>query len=362
MKLKKYPYILGFVVLSTQQIYAGSYFTSSNQDFKRYSISFGWLHAHPTGKANDVQVQTAVNANTSYAVGDVSTQTVLDAIDRSTTQGENAYIAIKALQGFGLNGLPAALSGNTVLSQPTSWSNPNTGLEVDDIDTVGLLFNYYVNDNVSIEIKGGFPPKVKAKGIGQVNAPVKGHVNLPAASAPLVGTSTIPVAQQIPVTNLEQSQHAVEARAWLPAIEAHYQFGQSGINKFRPYIGAGVLYGHLQNIKLNTGVQQDLILAGHRVQNILDGRAGDGLAGATSSANPVVKVKAKDSFSPIVTLGFNYDFNPNWFGVASVSYSKMDFDVTVDVHDSATGNNLIKGTTKVDVDPIITYLGIGYRF
>jgi outer membrane protein len=50
-----------------------------------------------------------------------------------------------------------------------------------------------------------------------------------------------------------------------PAIEAQYQFGKSGVNKFRPYLGVGLMYAHFNDIKLNE-IRSDLISAGHMIQ------------------------------------------------------------------------------------------------
>ena len=54
-----------------------------------------------------------------------------------------------------------------------SWSSAGTGLESDDVDTVGSLFNYYLDDNWSVEFKAGMPPKVDIMAKGQVFAPLK---------------------------------------------------------------------------------------------------------------------------------------------------------------------------------------------
>lgn len=39
-------------------------------------------------------------------------------------------------------------------------------------------------------------------------------------------------------------------------------------------MGGGIVYGHFNKLKLDSGVNQDLINAGHMVQNVLDGQAG----------------------------------------------------------------------------------------
>lgn len=127
-------------------------------------------------------------------------------------------------------------------------------------------------------------------------------------------------------------------------------------------MGAGVMYAYFNELEMNSGIESDLIKAGHMIQNIHDGKAGAALDGKTSSAKPIVKLEATDTFAPIVTLGATYDFNPNWFAVGSVSYSKMNSEAKIYVTDQNTGKELIKANTKIDIDPLITYLGVGYRF
>lgn len=76
----------------------------------------------------------------------------------------------------------------------------------------------------------------------------------------------------------------------------------------------------------------------------------------------LVKLEATDTFAPIVTVGATYDFNPNLFAVGSVSYSKMNSEAKIYVTDQNTGKELIQANSKIDIDPLITYLGVGYRF
>ena len=206
-----------------------------------------------------------------------------------------------------------------------------SGLEVQDADTLGLMMNYYVNDNVSLQLIGGIPPKVDIKGKGEILAPMSGigHTG--------IGLD-LPLAQDIPITNLGSKSKVATVRAWTPAFEAQYQFGKSGINKFRPYVGLGIMYAHFGSIKVNGETKADLVAAGHMIQNILDGKAGAALDRGQSSASPYVKVKSEDAFAPIVSLGATYDITSNWYGVASVSYSKLNNKTTIDVID----RNIVK--------------------
>ncbi len=172
----------------------------------------------------------------------------------------------------------------------------------------------------------------------------------------------LPLDYDVPITDLSSYGKAASARAWTPAFQAQYQFGKSGVNKFRPYVGAGIMYAYFNDIKLNGGIESDLIAAGHMIQNIKDDNAGAALDGKLSSGTMRVDVDADDAIAPIVTLGFTYDFNPSWFTVASVSYAKLNNKTTINVVNETTGEQLINSSTKIDIDPLITYLGVGYRF
>lgn len=375
MMKKSFAGLLTSLILLPAYSHADSpYFSLKDGDgFKRFSISAGWLHAMPQGKANPVYINTSVAEGTKSKVGDVSTDSVLNAIDQSTVAGKAWYGLLNSgYKGLlGGNTLPGALAGTATINGLSQWEAPNTGLEAQDVDTLGILTNYYFTDNWSLEIKAGIPPKVDIKGKGTIYAPLSGSTT-PLKDGSLLGNAIgniissaggdIPLKQDIKITDLEQSKRAASVRAWLPAAELHYQFGRSGVNKFRPYVGVGVMYAYFNDVKLNPDIESDLITAGHMIQNIQDNKAGAALDKKTSSANPVVDVKATDTFAPIATIGATYDFNENWFAVGSVSYSKMNNEAKITVTDSNTGKELINSKTKIDIDPLITYVGVGYRF
>ena len=356
---------------------------TSHAEFKRFSVSAGWLHVMPQGKANPFTINTAVANGTTAKVGTISTSAFMKSIDPNATlsTGENAKEVLDMVfshpvdengnqqQSVGqLLGLvdendmvSPDITGTATIKGLEQWEGKGTGLEAEDVDTLGLMFNYYVNENVSLQLIGGIPPKVDIKGKGEINAPLSGFAN-PEGLAALVIGDKLDLLQDIPITNLGNKSKAATVRAWTPALEAQYQFGKAGVNKFRPYIGAGIMYSRFSNIKLNDQINSDLIAAGHMIQNVLDNNAGAALDGKTSSANPYVRVKATDAIAPIVSLGATYDITPNWYAVGSVSYAKLNNRANIDVIDSKTGKQLIHASTKVDIDPLITYLGVGYRF
>ncbi|EPG39621.1 OmpW/AlkL family protein [Acinetobacter colistiniresistens] len=342
--------ITGLCALPTFAFADSPYFSLKDGDgFKRFSVSAGWLHAMPQGSANPVNINTSIAEGTQAKVGDVSKQAVLAAADRDSNK--LLYDAIKIQP---LDPVPGLLTGTATVNGLSNWKSQGTGLEADNVDTVGIMANYHFTDHVSLEVKAGIPPKVDIKGKGNIYAPLSGKAD--------TALGSIGLKQDLHITDLTQGDKAASARAWLPAVELHYQFGKSGVNKFRPYVGAGVMYAYFNDLKMNSGIESDLIKAGHMIQNIHDGKAGAALDGKTSSADPIVKLKATDTFAPIVTLGATYDFNPNWFAVGSVSYSKMNNEAKISVTDRNTGKELIKANTKIDIDPLITYVGVGYRF
>lgn len=336
--------------LPTMSFAESPYFSLKDGDgFKRFSLSAGWLHAMPQGSANPININTTVAEGTQSKVGDVSKQAVLDAAVKDSNP--IVYGAINLWPTDTVSGLA---TGTATIKGLSNWQSQGTGLEADNVDTVGIMANYHFTDNLSLEIKAGIPPKVDIKGKGDIYAPLNG------SASTILGD--IDLKQDLHITDLTQGGKAATARAWLPAVELHYQFGKSGVNKFRPYVGAGVMYAYFNDLKMNSGIESDLVKAGHMIQNIHDGKAGAALDGKTSSADPIVKLEATDTFAPIVTVGATYDFNPNWFAVGSVSYSKMNNEAKIYVTDRNTGKELIQANTKIDIDPLITYLGVGYRF
>ena len=366
MKLVKIT--LPAVLLGVAQIAA------ADGGFKRFSVSAGWMHVMPQGKANPFNINTAVANGTRAEVGTISPEGFLKAIDPNAIYNEGSNSAnlkdtLTDLVNGPLGGLikdkdgniKSEIAGIATINGLDSWSADGTGLEAEDVDTLGLTFNYHINDNVSLQVIGGIPPKVDIKGKGMITAPLSGLAE-PGGLGGFLFPDGLPLDYAVPITDLSSYGKAASARAWTPVFQAQYQFGKSGVNKFRPYVGAGIMYAYFNDIELNKGIESDLIAAGHMIQNIKDDKAGAALDGKESSGKMVVDVDADDAIAPIVTLGFTYDFTPSWFTVASVSYAKLNNKTTINVVNETSGEQLIHASTKIDIDPIITYLGVGYRF
>lgn len=149
------------ILFSQSATAAFDYFKSGDDGFKRYSISAGWLHAEPQGKATPVKNTTAIRDGKVSQNGSVTVGAVKDVIDPA--QDEERVKQINGLLGAlgddtDLGALGA--SGSTVINGLGNFATPGTGLESDTVDTIGMLFTYYVDDHWGVEVKAGIPPKV----------------------------------------------------------------------------------------------------------------------------------------------------------------------------------------------------------
>ena len=353
-------------LLSVNLAYADS------TNYKRWAVSAGWMHVMPQGKANSTHVTTSVKEGGSYGVGSLWGSDLgayaLNGNELEDSLGRlmfNAFVRngqkdpnYQVPAGF-MKGARADITG---ISDYTA----DGGMEIDDTDTLGLTLSYFVNDNVSLELVGGIPPKVDVKGVGEIRAAALSTSNSPLPPfSPPTYFDGLQLLKDTLITDLGAHGTVAEVTAWTPAVTAKYHFGTSDKNKFRPFVGAGVVYGHFNKLKLNGGVREDLVQAGYMIDNILNDRAGEALHGGkgSSTATPEVKVKTSDAFAPVFTAGFTYDLTERWFTTGSLSYMPNFNNVaTVTVTDTSTGTRLIKSTTKIDFDPLVTYVGVGYRF
>ena len=203
-------------------------------------------------------------------------------------------------------------------------ANPDAGFEVQDADTAGLMLDYFVNDNVSLELTLGVPPEMELAGKGAIK----------------LGNETI--------LDLNQFDKAATTDAYTPTISARYHFGSIN-NKIRPYVGAGLMYAHFSNVETDSAINDAL------------------KATKLAPFNPQLgKVKVDDAVAPVAMLGIDYSINKNWYATASVSYAHLTTKAKLNVNGTNpyTGGSmtLISGQSDIEIKPIVTYLGLGYRF
>lgn len=265
-------------ILATALLSAFSVTHAATSDGKRFAVSAGWLHVMPQGKKQG--------------------------ISGSTTK-------------------------QTPLLGERSVSSPGAGFEVEDADTAGLMLDYFVNNNVSLELVLGAPPEMELSGHGTIDLPVVGQA-----------------------ADLSKFDKIATTDAYTPTLLAKYHFGSIN-NKFRPYVGAGVMYAHFSDVKADPNVNAELNSNG--LLAILKPELG--------------KIKVDDAFAPVAIAGFDYNLNQNWFATASVSYAHLSTTAKLDVigNTKLIGKDIpratiLKGRSEIEINPIVTYVGLGYRF
>ncbi|WP_321853275.1 MULTISPECIES: OmpW/AlkL family protein [Burkholderia] len=186
---------------------------------------------------------------------------------------------------------------------------PGSGISVGNADTFALTARYYVTDHFALETILGVPPKLHMTGTGTIS----------------------------------QLGDLGTARAWSPALQLQYHFGES-TSHFRPYLGAGVAYVWYRSIQLSQPVATG--------QMLYSPTFGTQLEGPTS-------VTMNKSFAPVLNAGLTYNINARWSLGASVSYMWSTAKATLTTH-SPMG--VVTTTTKVKINPIVSFVSIGYKF
>ncbi|MFT4022119.1 MAG: OmpW family outer membrane protein [Acinetobacter sp.] len=190
--------------------------------------------------------------------------------------------------------------------------NSNAGFELEDTDTAEFKFDYFVNDNVSLGLVLGVPPQLDIKGKGS-----------------LLGGAL----------NLDQFSKVGDVKVYSPVFTGKYTFGTVN-SKFRPYVGAGFMYAHFADFSLDSAVTSNVASKGMSIKN----------------------VKIDDAVAPVAFIGADYNINSNWFATASVSYVHLSTHAKLDVYSNSLQSTVVTGETKIEINPIVTYVGLGYRF
>ncbi|VWD60126.1 OmpW/AlkL family protein [Burkholderia contaminans] len=222
---------------------------------------------------------------------------------------------------------------NTPLRLPPSFTSPGTGLHTSGADTVGLTISHFLTDHIAITSVAGVPPVFKVSGQGTIRPP---------GPAGALGTQNIGLGSVNPIVK--------SVRQWSPAAILQYYFGAANA-KFRPFLGLGVSYNWFSDLQLNTNfikqTQDNLgaILA-----------AGAGKPGTTS-----VEAKASSSWQPVFNAGLQYNMTEHFGLIASVTYIPLKTTSTVTIK-AADGTVLSESKSDLKADPIISYVGMTYKF
>ncbi|MBN3815766.1 OmpW family protein [Paraburkholderia sp. Se-20369] len=197
----------------------------------------------------------------------------------------------------------------TVNALGSSATVPGSGASVSDADTFALAARYFVTDHFAVETVLGVPPKLRLDGTG----------------------------------SLSQLGELGTARVWGPIVVAQYHFGEP-TSRLRPYLGAGVSYVWFKNIELNNPIATGQFLASPTL--------GASLEGPTSA-------KLSSSFAPVINAGLTYNFDKHWSVGFSASYAWLSTKATLTTRSSL---GTVTSSTKVKINPFVTFVSVGYRF
>ncbi|TAM07381.1 MAG: OmpW family protein [Paraburkholderia sp.] len=208
------------------------------------------------------------------------------------------------------------LTIDSVGGRPVNSPIPGTGASVGNADTAGVSLGYFITDNIAAEAELGIPPKFDLSGSGSLSPLGK------------IG----------------------EARMWAPAVLLKYYFNKAD-SKFRPYLGVGATYVWFTGDSItNQTLTQNIGLIGTRPLAPL-GLAGPGVQTSVSTTN---------SWAPVFSAGFNYNFTKHWFAGFSLSY--IPVNVTANLDTTNTAGVHVRSEAKIHLNPIVTYLKVGYAF
>jgi outer membrane protein len=196
------------------------------------------------------------------------------------------------------------LRETSVGGSPVDITVPNTGAKLSSADTAGFTLGYFITDHIATEFVIGIPPTFDLEGTGAFS----------------------------------QYGKLGEAKQWSPTLLFKYYFRDANAS-FRPYVGLGVSRIWFTGEKVTNGVFQ---------QNVLHGPT---------------SVSTDSSWEPVFNLGFTYAFNKHWFAGASVSYLPLSTTAKLSTNASTPVGTLnVQSQTKIRLNPIVTYVNVGYRF
>ncbi|MGS0892619.1 OmpW/AlkL family protein [Burkholderia stagnalis] len=222
---------------------------------------------------------------------------------------------------------------NTPLRLPPSFTSPGTGLRTNSADTVGLTVSHFLTDHIAVTSVAGVPPVFKVSGQGTIKPP---------GPAGALGTQNIGLAAVNPIVK--------SVRQWSPAVLLQYYFGQATA-KFRPFLGIGVSYNWFSDLQLNTNF----------IKQTQDNLGAVLAAGAGKPGTTSVEAKASSSWQPVFNAGLQYNMTEHFGLIASVTYIPLKTTSTVTIK-AADGTVLSESKSDLKADPIISYVGMTYKF
>ncbi|WP_168795415.1 OmpW/AlkL family protein [Paraburkholderia aromaticivorans] len=196
------------------------------------------------------------------------------------------------------------LTVTSIGGSPTNITEANTGATLSSADTIGFTAGYFVTDHIAAEFVIGVPPSFDLEGSG----------------------------------SLAQFGKLGQAKQWSPTLLFKYYFNAPTAT-FRPYLGIGVSRIWFTDEKITNSAFEANVLHGPTT------------------------VTTDSSWEPVFNAGFTYAFNQHWFAGVSISY--LPLSTTAKLNTAANtpvGTLNVQSQTKIKLNPIVSYVNIGYRF
>jgi outer membrane protein len=195
------------------------------------------------------------------------------------------------------------LTVTSVGGTPVNMPIPGSGSGARSADLPAFIFEHYITNQIGVAFLGGWPGRMQLEGRGVMD------------SYGVLG----------------------DTRTWAPEVVLRYHFGQPD-SRFRPFVGVGVNYTWFTDTRVTNSdfVEQSF------------GPGGTATAHASSSWNPVVQA------------GLDYQISKRWSVDMLVAYIPTDTNVTLT--GKTAGGTEIVSHAKVRLHPIVTFLGISYKF
>lgn len=186
-----------------------------------------------------------------------------------------------------------------------------TGASVDKADTLGFSWTHFITPHWAASLDLGIPPTYKLEGTGSL------------ASVGQIG----------------------EAKQWAPTVVGKYYF-LGADETFRPFLGLGVSHVSYKDVGLTSNFQS-------AIYETFAAETG----GLIQSSGTTASIDSK--WVPVYNLGGSYKLDKKWYATLSVSYLPLKNNATLS---TASNYGPIASSTSLKIDPIVTYLSIGYRF
>lgn len=196
------------------------------------------------------------------------------------------------------------------VTSPIQRTLDNSGSTVGSSDTLGIAYTRFLTDNLSLTLDAGIPPEFTLTGTGSLESVGK------------IGT----------------------AKQLSPAVLLKWHFLESNA-KVRPFVGAGLTYVWYDNIKTTDQFQ------GYMSRTFSGGQT---TAGKT-------KVDLESSFAPVLNAGVSYAIDDRWSINFSASYILLK--TTAKMETTIPGAPAVfKSETELTLNPLVTFLSVGYKF